>query len=528
MAVRGKKQGNIFDDPRYQDFVDRYHADPLKFAIECTGFIPSGDQIDLFQAMRCENARVSVVSGTGTGKTAAFARVALWHLLCHPVAIYEGKIEIGSNTYIGAPVVQQVANGVWKEMQDTRLQIANGPHAWINDYYEITKTMVYVKGYESQWFINQLALQPGQATSIAGKHRYMQLIIVDEASGVSDKHFDVINGTQTQGANRTLLASQGTRCAGFFYDTHHTLAKKNGGIWEALRFSSERSPFVTADWLHARELEAGGRNSVEYQIRVLGLFAQSTSNVLMTRVDIERVFEDRQIIGDDEPYGYVVLCDVALGEYRDESVIWIAKVIGSEDQGPYARRVEFIALPLNSNDKEAIDLAGELKEQTGRYSNSSLYVDNGGIGAMVNQMIERDGGQVNKINWGQPCFKNEYRGRFYNLRACAMVRFRDAVRQGRVVIRMKLDKRTKEKIIDQATRLPYHFSDTGALRYVIETKENMRKEGIKSPDMIDCMSFAFLENCSYMASDTAAKTGDTQASKLMHVADSLFSDIEGL
>ena len=29
MAVRGKKQGNIFDDPRYQDFVDRYHADPL-------------------------------------------------------------------------------------------------------------------------------------------------------------------------------------------------------------------------------------------------------------------------------------------------------------------------------------------------------------------------------------------------------------------------------------------------------------------------------------------------------------------
>ena len=121
--------------PVIRIFVDRYHADPLKFAIECTGFIPSGDQIDLFQAMRCENARVSVVSGTGTGKTAAFARVALWHLLCHPVAIYEGKIEIGSNTYIGAPVVQQVANGVWKEMQDTRLQIANGPHAWINDYY---------------------------------------------------------------------------------------------------------------------------------------------------------------------------------------------------------------------------------------------------------------------------------------------------------------------------------------------------------------------------------------------------------
>jgi hypothetical protein len=27
---------------------------------------------------------------------------------------YEGKVEIGSNTYIGAPQVQQVSDGVWK------------------------------------------------------------------------------------------------------------------------------------------------------------------------------------------------------------------------------------------------------------------------------------------------------------------------------------------------------------------------------------------------------------------------------
>ena len=460
-----------------------------------------------------------------TGKTASFARIALWHLLCHPVAVYEGKIEIGSNTYIGAPVIQQVADGVWKELQDTKLQISNGPHAWICDYFEITKTTVYVKGYESQWFINQIAMAAGKSVGIAGKHRYWQLIIVDEAAGVPDTHFDVIDGTQTQAGNRTLMASQGVRCAGRFYDSHHTLNKKNGGTWDALCFNSERSPFVTAEWLQARELECGGRNSIEYQIRVLGRFAQSTSNVLMTRDDIERVFEDRQIIDDDEAFGYVILSDVGLGEYRDDTVVWVARVSGNEDNGPNARRVEYIALPISSNDKNPIDLAGDLVTEQERWDNSTLYVDNGGMGAVVNKLIERSGGTVHRVDWGKPCFKNEYKSRFFNLRACAMVRFRDAVRQGRVVIRASIDKRTKEKIIDQATRLPYHFSEAGGLRYVIESKEKMRSEGIKSPDMIDAISFAFLENCHYAPASNTSLDRDSLAQKAVKNVEAMFSDV---
>ena len=35
-------------------------------------------------------------------------------------------------------------------------------------------------------------MRPGEAVSIAGKHRYWQLIVVDEAAGVSDDHMNVI------------------------------------------------------------------------------------------------------------------------------------------------------------------------------------------------------------------------------------------------------------------------------------------------------------------------------------------------
>ncbi|AJK46208.1 DEAD/DEAH box helicase family protein [Burkholderia plantarii] len=521
-----KKNRNLLEDPRYGDFVERYHANPQLFAVEVTGFEPSADQEALFREITDPDAKVSVVSGTGTGKTAAFARIALWHLLCFPVAVYDGKVEVGSNTYIGAPFIQQVADGIWKEMQDARIAIASGAHAWINDYFTITKTRVHVNNYAEQWFITQIAMKKGEAIGVAGKHRYWQLIIIDEAAGVPDGHFDVIDGTQTQPGNRTLMASQGARNAGRFYDSHHTLKLENGGSWRALRFNSEYSPFVTSKWLRDRADESGGRTSVEYQIRVLGLFAQSSSNVLLMRADLEAAFEPRKIIGDDEPFGLIVLSDVALGEYRDDSVAVVAKIIGDADTGPDARRVEYIEIPIAANDKNEIDLAGDLVNLVGKLSNATLYVDAGGVGVTVCKLIERSGATVKRVNWGAPCFKNEYKTRFYNLRACAMVRFRDAIRQGRVVLPQGISKRLREKIIDQGSRLPYHFSEAGGLRYVMMAKEEMRRQGIKSPDLIDAMSFAFLENVAYVASGGAENALGGLTDAVVQQTEAIFADLE--
>ncbi|QFY42981.1 hypothetical protein F6R98_10440 [Candidatus Methylospira mobilis] len=515
----------IFHDPRYLDFVDKYHADPLRFAVSVCGMSPSQDQEDLLHAITPANAKVSVVSGTSTGKTAGFGRIALWHLLCHPVAVYEGKIEIGSNTYIGAPRINQVSDGVWKEMNDVYLAIASGPYAWINDYYEINKTRVVVKGFEDQWFIAQVAMQQGQSIGVAGKHRYWQLIIIDEAAGVSDDHFDVIDGTQTQPGNRTLMASQGVKNAGRFYESHNNLSKANGGSWTALRFSSERSPFVTRQWLKDRADETGGRKSIEYRIRVLGQFAEDSGSILLTRVDLEKAFNRGSIIGDDEPYGILVLGDVGMGEYRDDSVAVIAKVIGYGDFGPDARRVEYIEIPYCTNSKNEIIFAGDLVNLVGKLSNATLLVDNGGVGATVNKLIEASGVPVVKINWGSPCFKKEYKDRFYNRRACAMVRFRDAIKSGRVSFRMEIDKRLKEKILLQGSRLPYHFAEAGGLRYVMEKKEVMRANGIKSPDIIDAKSFAFLEDAVYMAREGDGVNSAGVVASALAEAEEMFADL---
>ena len=493
-----KKKLTILDDPRYEEFVERYHADPLRFAVEACGMVPSEDQITLMEEIVPPRAKVSVASGTTTGKSAGAGRIALWHLLCHPMAYYEDKLEIGSNTYIGAANIKQVSDSIWKEISDADLSIRQGDLAWIADYYVITKTAVLVLGYEEQWFINQIAFQKGKAVGVAGKHRFWQLILVDEAAGVSDEHLDVVEGTQTQPGNRTIMFSQGVRNAGRFYESHHNLSRANGGSWTSLRFSSERSPFVTKEWLKDRETECGGRESTEYKIRIRGMFAEDANSVLMVRADLEKAFKPRQIIGDDEPYGILLLSDVGLGEYRDESVAIFAKVIGNGDFGEEARRVEFFSMPVCTNSRNEIDFSGELVQLYGQHNNVSLYIDHGGVGATVCKLIEREGIPVNRVDWGKPCFKQAYKDRFFNQRACAMVRLRDAVRQGRVVFPQGLDKIIVEKIMLQGSRLPYEFAESGGLKYKMTSKDDMRKDGIKSPDIIDAMSFAFLEMAYYL------------------------------
>lgn len=480
---------------------------------------PSDDQADLLVAMSDPQAKVSVVSGTGTGKTACFARIALWSLLCHPYGIFDGEVQIGSNTYIGAPLVQQVGDGVWKEMQDAKIAISNGPCAWIADYFSIGKTRVTVRGFEDQWFIAQVALQAGKAVGVAGKHRYWQLIIIDEAAGVSDDHFDVIDGTQTQGGNRTLMASQGVRSSGRFYDSHHKLSHRTvnehgeRGAWYSMRFSSLNSPFVTNKWLRDRELETGGRESVEYQIRVLGLFPEQGEKFLLGRSAIERMIHSpplrlvKPAIAPGEPWGHVLIIDVAAGVLRDKTVVLHTRMSGDGDRVDLdPRKVDVVAIPVYTNTLDWEDVVGRVVDYTRNLSNVTFVVDVGGQGEQFARTMERRGLiNVKRVQWGNPPWRKKNKERFFNQRAQCSVHASEAVKDGRVTFIADHQK----DLLDQGSRIPYHFDEKA--RYHIMPKEQMKeKEGLPSPDLWDTVCMAYLDDVHYITASETAVGGGAQ------------------
>jgi len=61
--------------------------------------------------------------------------------------------------------------------------------------------------------------------------------------------------------------------------------------------------------------------------------------------------------------------------------------------------------------------------------------------------------------------------------------------------------------------------------YVMDSKENMRRDGIKSPDLIDAMSFIFLEGASYMVADGASSAASSLTASVLARAQGMFADV---
>ena len=199
----------------------------------------------------------------------------------------------------------------------------------------------------------------------------------------------------------------------------------------------------------------------------------------------------------DEEWGYVLLCDVAEGVHRDSSVAHLVKMTGWGKE----RKVQSIACEefLDMNEKEFAHYVASLYQQ---YDNLTIAVDADGAGRAVVLELEDVGIPVTHIHWGLPCHAEADKRRYINQRAFAHYKLREAI----------FDKRFQgprlKKFVEQASRLPYSINERG--QYVMQAKERMKADGIKSPDISDTCCFCFLVD--YIPADAGqaaqSKTGE--------------------
>lgn len=496
-------------DPRYKAFVERYAFDCTRFAIEVCGLAaPTWQQIELFSSVSEPGSRTSVSSGHGTGKTSGFAIIALWHLLCY----------FCSNTILTAPKIKTVSDGVWKEFADLSTKIQNGPQSWVRDYFEIESERVYVKGFKLNWFVIAKTAPRGAPENLAGAHRDWLLWLADEASGIPDANFGVITGSLTDANNRIAIASQPTRPTGFFYDTHHRLSRSKGEMWNALVFNSEDSPIVSSAFILEKRSQY---TDEEYSIKVRGEFPENSSRFLLGPKAIEAC-KGLEVIKPGEPYGWLLPLDVGGGGYRDWSVMPAFKIAGQGEYGPDARRAQLATVPLHSNSVNPAELHGHVVTAARERANSSALIDAGGMGLIVCKQLDLDGfANYSKVNWGNPNFANEYKERYFNQRAQAICGLSRAVQEGRFGISKDVPSGFVSKLVEQGSRIPYSYDEKA--RRVIAKKEDMRKEGIPSPDIWDTCAFVFLEQAHVSLAEDfdTGPTADTKAAARARVMDRL-------
>ncbi|HHP4964063.1 TPA: terminase [Acinetobacter baumannii] len=429
-----------------------------------------------------------------TGKTASAGIVALWHLLFFDESIM----------MFTAPQIGQLKKQVWKEISINLARLKQGPLAWLADYVGYQSELVYIKGYKEKWYVFAKTAPKHQPTNLAGNHGDNYMVWVDEASGVDDAVLDVAFGALTHEDNRAVMTSQPTRNAGMFYETHHKLSHRAGGVWIALTFNGEESPLVSKQSLEEQRQKYGSREDAQYKIRVLGEFPDLSDEFLITKRQTEEMYVGASIF-DDHQFGYVITVDVGGGVGRDDSVIVVSKVWGEAQWGERARRVEVVDIPLCKNRDDILELFAKINELLLQYPNANLVVDDNGAGKGLGQYLKKQGIFYVPVYWGSQCFSNDNRKEFTNKRSLAYVGLARAIANGRFKIKTK---KHNVKIKDQLIHVPYRFDDFA--RYKILSKDEMKRMGIKSPDIGDAFAFLFLENVHYTeAYETVNVTDDT-------------------
>lgn len=403
-------------------------------------------------------------SGHGTGKSVTYAVACDWHLRVYPF----------SNTLLTANNVDQVRSIVWKEM-DGAIKSANKAYPFLAGQFIKETKRYYARGQKDSWFVLPKTAAKYKPESIAGMHNKNYLILADEASAIEDEIYAVLTGGLTEEANRFVMVSQYTRLTGLFHDAFTT----QSDIYTTLQFNAEESPLVSKRFIRECLIKYGGHHSPEYQIRVLGRRADNLSGFLIPMSWCEDAQKAKIVHVAD--WGWVITADVAEGVYRDSSVMNVGKVSGYDA----SRMVE----PVKTKEYLNVDpkvFGRMIWEEYQELPNCTVAVDADGPGLATALELEEFGANVIRIHWGRPPHAQADKKRYQDQRAYASVSARKAIFEGR----MKLAPGKKAK--EQAARIPYEIDRRG--RYVIMPKQQMKSEGIKSPDIFDTHCFFFLSD----------------------------------
>lgn len=490
----------ILRDPRYVEFQEKYYDNLVGYVLDNSRHTPTWQQMEFIEAVSEPGCRVAVSSGHGTGKSAMLAWILDWHL----------RVFHFSNAMLTATNIEQARSVVWKYLDDVIYDMER-MYPWQAGYFQKETRRYFSTLHKDSWYVMPKTASKAKPENLAGQHNINYLVVVDEASGVDDAIHEVLRGAMTHERNRYVMTSQPTRATGHFAEAMTKLAKKpdGSGIYTAFAMNSELSPIVSKSFIREKLIEYGGHHSPEYQIRVLGNLPDNLSGYLIPRSWCVQCAT--HVITHAEDWGYVLCCDVAEGVHRDSSVMTLFKVSGHGA----SRRVETASCDefLDLDEKQfARRIAAKYRELPAL----TIAVDADGAGRTVILELEEMGIPVVRIHWGLPCHTAADQRRYMNQRAYAHCKLREAIFEER------FQGPSCKKFVEQASRLPYKIDERG--RYQMLPKDQMKSQGIKSPDVSDTCCFVFLAD--YTPAEQAEQQHGEEA-ELLRVAREMARLYEG-
>ena len=438
----------------FEEFTLQYMDDPVLFVKEVLGAEPLPYQAEFLEAISSGERKISIRSGHGTGKSTSASWAMLWYLL----------MRFPNKVVVTAPTSGQLFDALFAEL---KRWIGELPKP-IQDLLTVKSDRVELAAAPSEMFISARTSRAETPEALAGVHSDNVLLVVDEASGVPEKVFEAAAGSMSGHNATTILLSNPTRSTGTFYESQTRMANS----WWTQRWSCVDSPLVSDEFVDEMR-ERYGEESNAFRIRVLGEFPLADDDTIvpfhlvdaaMNR-DIE-VDEDRRPVWSVDPARF------------------------GSDRTAFCKRVGGVITEIKS--WRGLDLMQTVGRVMAEYEAlapsarpSEILVDSIGVGSGVVDRLRELGAPVRGVNVAE----SPSMGETYNN------------------LRTELWFKTKAWLEDRSCKLPqddelladltgirYSFTSSGKM--AAESKDQMRRRGLRSPDLADAV-------CLTMASDAA-------------------------
>ena len=395
--------------------------------------------------------KISVRSGNGIGKDGCAAWLILWFLVCFPEAQ-------GSAT---APTSDQIYDVLWKEVALWRGRMPQK----IQDAIEWQSDYVRIKERPETWFFRARTAKKEQPEALYGMHGEYVFLIGDEASGIADEVFAAAETSLTNENILVLLIGNPIRNEGYFYDSH----ERNKAKWQCLTFDSRQSPLVSTQFVQGYLDEANGdEEDDEFRSHIRGIPPK---------------------IGVIDEKGYVGLfvdSDIRRVPF-DSFVGW--KRLGVDPAGDGDNMAKWVirdAFKAKVVHRERVSTGKSIAERTAtlmeyhKITAKEVTIDGFGVGMYAVQELGLLGHKVRAVNTGD---KAEDDAKFENMRAEIYWRGKEWVSKGGYF--------DNQDDWDEAKTVKFKRNLRGKIQ--IMSKDEMRRQGIKSPDAMDAWSLTFVE-----------------------------------
>ena len=430
---------------------DLYLNDPVGFIEDILGERVWERQREIAVALCEEN--VAVPSCFGSGKSWISARIVAWWVATGGVAITT------------ASTFRQVRDILWRELREAHFK-GGLPGS-------IPQVECRWETGSGAWAIG-IKPEDSNREAFQGIHGSRVLTVYDEANGVSSELWEAGRGLAVGADDRRLAIGNPHEPSGPFFEACRSKTWRviPISVFDTPNFTGEAvSSDVSSKLVDASFIEQAKADGLEgtpwWSAKVLGQFPDTASDGVIPLALVEQARIAEAATDGHEWAGL----DVA--RFGSDDTVLV------EGAGHTVERVTIV----HGQDTMAVAGMGAeyLKNRRG-----VLAIDEGGVGGGVYDRIkeQRLPGTVLAVNAGSSP-DNDPADRLVNMRSQLWWHAREALYRGEVSL-ARLPDDQYQRLRSELTAPRYRFSSSG--KVVIESKEEMVKRGVPSPDLADAFN----------------------------------------